>query len=305
MSLRLKVYIGFIAACLIWGSSWAAVKLGIESIPPLLSLTLRFSIASLLLGIIVAVQKISVPKDKNFWKLVFIICGTLFTVPFVLIYWAQMRVDSGLASILFATFPLWVTLTSRYFLPNERITSLRLAGMILGFLGVVFIFINGIDIKNFGTQQTSGMIAIVAAAIIQATGLVALRKFGANANPISLNFWSMLLSALFLLPASLVIEDYSTVVLNIKSVGSLIYLSLFCTVFVFVIYFWITKHVEAVILSLSAFITPVIAVLVGVYFMREEFTGNMYIGSLLVLLGVGFATVGDFVARYNKRFMRI
>jgi drug/metabolite transporter (DMT)-like permease len=217
----------------------------------------------------------------------------------VLIYWAQIQVSSGLAAVLFATYPFWVAIYSHFFLPNERITFARIIGLIIGFLGVVFIFNNGFSEVNMKTYI--GMIVIIIGSIIQAYGLVAIRKYGGNYHPVILNFWPMFFSILPLFVASYVFEDYSCVMLTNKSIGSILYLSIFCTVVTFVIYFWLIKHVEAVILSLSAFITPIIAVLIGVVFINEKLTGNLYIGSLLVLIGVASATIGDLITLFRHR----
>jgi drug/metabolite transporter (DMT)-like permease len=230
---------------------------------------------------------------------VFILCSTSFTIPFVLIYWAQIQVNSGLASVLFATFPLWVAIFSHFFLPDERMTPQRVVGMVLGFLGVVVIFNNGLS--NVNSTTLLGMIALIIGAIIQAFGLIALRRFGKHVHPVVLNFWPMLLSAVILFAVSVGTEDYSTVRFDIKAIGSLVYLSIFCTVVTFVIYFWLIKHIEAVILSLSAFITPVIAVFIGVIMMGEGFTPTAYIGSTIVLIGVAVATIGDLVAIYRRK----
>ncbi len=299
MSLRLKIYSGFLIICLLWGSSWAAVKLGLETVPPFLSLGVRFSIASIILGLVILVRRLDVPTDKKFWKLVLILCSTSFTIPFVLIYWAQIKVNSGLASVLFATFPFWVAILSHFFLPDERITSQRIVGMVLGFLGVIVIFNNGFS--SVSSSTFLGMIAIIIGAIIQAYGLVALRRFGKQMHPVMLNFWPILLSSIVLFAVSIGSEDYSRVLFDMKAVGSIVYLSIFCTVVTFVIYFWLVKHIEAVILSLSAFITPVIAVFIGVIMMGEGFTSTAYIGSSIVLIGVAVATIGDLVAVYRRK----
>jgi len=303
MPLRLKLLLGFAIICLIWGSSWAAVQIGIESIPPLFSLGIRFAIASIILGIIVLTKHLDIPRTRKFWSLVFIMCLTSFTVPFVLIYWAQLKVGSGLASVLFATYPFWVAIVSHFILQNEKITPARIIGVVIGFLGVTFIFNNGF--YGVSIKVLFGMAAIILGSIIQAFGLVYLRRLGSDAHPVTLNFCSMFFSALPLFAASLVFEDHSNMVFNASTIGSILYLSIFCTVVTFVIYFWLVKHVEAVILSLSAFITPVIAVVIGVVFMNEKISDDVYIGTALVLVGVAFATLGDLFNRYRSGVVKV
>jgi putative membrane protein PagO len=299
MSLRLKIYVGFVVICFLWGSSWAAVKIGLEGVPPFLSLALRFSIASIILGIVVLVRRLSVPTEKTFWNLAVLLCITSFTIPFALIYWGQIRVDSGLASVLFATYPLWVAIFSHFFLPNEKITVLKIVGMILGFLGVIYIFNDGFF--NVNNTVLLGMFAIVISAIIQAFGLVAIRRWGTTVHPVTLNLWPMAISILPLFVLSIMTEDYSTIVINSASLGSLLYLAIFCTVVTFVVYFWLIKYVEVVLLSLSAFITPILAIMIGGILMGENITGRIIVGSLIVLLGVAVATIGDHITMYRTK----
>ena len=170
------------------------------------------------------------------------------------------------------------------------------------FLRALFIFNNGFS--DFNAEILYGMVAIIVGAIIQAFGLVSLRRLGENAHPVTLNFCSMSLSALPLFAASFVFEDYSNLIFNTQSIGSIVYLSIFCTVITFVIYFWLVKYVEAVILSLSAFITPVIAIVIGVIVMEEKITNDVYIGSVLVLIGVAFASIGDLFALYRRSVIK-
>ena len=298
MSHRIKIYFGLVLICLLWGSSWAAVKLGLETIPPLLSLGIRFTIASMILGVIAVFQQLGISRSTAFWKLAAIISMTSFTVPFVLIYWAQLQINSSLAAVLFATYPFWVAILSHFYLPAEKITVSRILGMIIGFAGVAFIFSDGF--RDVNSTTLFGMVALVAGAVIQAIGLISIRRSGEHFHPVALNLWPMAMSSLPLFAASIAWEDYSKIVYDQQSVGSLLYLALFCTATTFVIYFWLIKHIEVVILSLSAFITPMIAVIIGVFLLGEEFTGTMIIGSILVLLGVAVATLDNLVALYRR-----
>jgi drug/metabolite transporter (DMT)-like permease len=302
MSHRIKILLGYIIICLIWGSSWAAVKLGLETVPPVLSISIRFAIASVILGFIIFIQRLAMPRDWNFWRLVSILCATAFTIPFIIIYWAQIRVDSGLASVLFATYPFWVAIISNKILPNEKITTSRVTGMIVGFIGIVIIFYDGF--VNLDRNSIYGMIAIIGASIIQAYGLIAIRKYGANEHSINMNFYPMMISAIILSILSYNTENYTDVVLNVDTLASIMYLSIFCTVITFVIYFWLVKYVEVVVLSLSALITPIVAVIIAVLIMGEKFTNNIFIGSLLVLAGVGISNRDGIESLYRQAISR-
>jgi drug/metabolite transporter (DMT)-like permease len=294
MSLRFKIIVGFIVVCLIWGTTWAAVQVGVQYIPPMLSAALRFCIACVVLGLWIAVKRLPFPRSKEVWKLVFIVCATSFTIPFALIYWGQTQVASGLASILFATFPFWAVLLSNIFLPEERIGVFHWIGLVLGFSGIVLIFHN-----SFAQSYDNlflVMAAIVGSAFIESSTLIALRKYRQHVDPIVLNFWSMLFGAIILLSASVMFEHVSVTVFDLRSIASLVYLGTFGTVATFVIYFWLARRVEAIILSLIAFITPVVALVIGVLWMGEQIGIEEIIGASIVLTAIVIANFSELQA---------
>lgn len=289
MTSRVKIVAGFSIVCLVWGTTWSAVRLGLQTVPPILSAALRFGLASIVLGLWIKIKKIPFLQSKEFWTLVCIVCATAYSVPVALVYWGQSQIASGLASIVFATFPFWVIILSSIFLPEERIDFFHSMAVVLGFLGVLLIFHNGF------TQPSSnlilGMLAVLTSALIQSSTLIALRKFRQQYNPIVLNFWSMLISTILLLLFSLMVESYSTVVFNPLSVASLLYLGTIGTVVSFVGYFWLAKHVEAVLLSLISFITPVVAIGVGVLLMGEHIDRETSLGAVIVLSAIVIANI--------------
>ncbi len=288
---RSKLILGFFVICMLWGSSWAAVKISLESVPIFLSLALRFLTASLLFGVIYFSFHKNMSTDRKFWRLIIILSVTSFILPFILVYWAQTQINSGLASILFATFPIWVAIISHYLLPNEKIKYFHLIGIVVGFCGIVIIFNDGLN--NLSFNSLLGMHGIILSAIFQAFGLVALRKYGKDYSIIALNLFPMIISSIFFAGISFLFENISIVRFTLPSIISIAYLALFSSVLAFLIYFWLVKYVEVVILSLSAFITPLIAILIAIIIINEIFSINMFIGSLFVLLGVALAILGN------------
>lgn len=296
MTLRRKAFTAFLIVCIIWGSTWAVVRVGLQSMPPVFSAGLRFAIASTVLWIIIKWKGYTVPRERKFWKLITFLCLTAFSLPFGLIYWGQSRIDSGISSVLFATFPFWVAFLSHFFLPGERLTLFRAAGIASGFFGV-FILLQP-DIYH-SPINIAGTISILGGAFLQAGALIAVRKYGQEYNSVVLNFSSMFFSSILLIGSSLIIENYSRIVFSSAAVFSVLFLSLFGTVISFVLYFWMAKHIEAVVLSLSAFITPIIALVAGVLILGEKIAGNVYAGSFLVLIGVLMAS-GAAVLPFKK-----
>lgn len=299
MSDRFKVILAYIAICTIWGSTWLVIKIGLETMTPLLSAGLRFAVAAVVLYGIIRVRKINVPLNaKTFWLFV-TISLTSFSFPFALVYWGEQHVSSGLTSILFAVFPFCVAIMSILMLPNERLNVAKVAGIILGFSGIVVIFSNDIQ---FGTEtdQVLGMAAIVLSAFIQAFSAVLIKKHGHDLSPFVVSFVPMTFAGIILTLGGIVFEDLSIVKFTPTAIFSILFLAVFGSVTTFVSYFWLLKRVQVVLLSLTSFITPIIAVVLGVMILHEAVSSQLFVGSALVLFGILAANSTDVRAFLRK-----
>ena len=298
MSIRFKVIVGIIAVSLIWGTTWVAIKIGLRSIPPMLGASLRFLLASLFLLGLIEFRKISFAKDPIFWKLGVLMGLSSFGIPLALVYWGTQFIPTGLASILFATYPFAVALCSYFMLQTESLSRAKVGGIILGFIGVFVIFSSEYQFQS--TFAVEGMIAIIASSILQAFALVSVKKYGRPYNTVSLNYVGMVIGGVLLAATSFLLENHAGIVFNREAIISLVYLALFGSVVTFVTYFWLLKHVEVVLLSLTAFVTPIIAVIAGVIVFKESFTIQMLAGSLLVLTGILVANSTDLLDMYKR-----
>ncbi len=252
--------------------------------PPLLSAGLRFLLASVVLYGLMKVRGEKLPRTRAFASLVIFMGLSAFSIPYALVYWGQQMIPSALASILFATYPFFVGLFSYFFLPSENMNFLKFLSLVLGFAGVYIIFSSEL---NFDTGiAITGMAAIVVSAFIQAGSLVYLKKFGEAVSPVTLNFASMSLGAVLLLVGSVFSETYSAVTWTGQAIGSIVYLALFGNVIAFVSYFWLVKHVETVLLSMTSFVTPILAVVLGAMVAGEQLTPQVFSGACLVLCGI-------------------
>jgi drug/metabolite transporter (DMT)-like permease len=298
MSERLKIYLAYIAICTIWGSTWLVIKIGLETMTPLLSSGLRFILAGVVLLSIIQYKKITIPWDRKTVGFLAMVALTSFSVPFALVYWGQQTVASGVTSILFAVFPFCVAIMSTLFLPNEKMNAAKIAGIVIGFSGIVVIFSDDLNIGT-SNEQIFGMLAIVSSALIQAFSAVMIKKHGHSLSPFIVTFLPMSLAGILLVSGSLVLEDLTTVEFTPTAIFSIIFLALFGSVATFVSYFWLLKRVEVVLLSLTSFVTPVIAVFLGVVILNEHLSSQLFAGSALVLCGILAANASD-IRRYLR-----
>lgn len=300
MSERFTSILAYIAICTIWGSTWLVIKVGLETLTPLLSAGLRFAVAAAVLYGIIKARKIEIPWDAERAKFFLIVSLTSFSFPFALVYWGEQHVSSGLTSILFAVFPFCVAIMSVLMLPKERLTAAKTSGITLGFAGIVVIFSNDI---RFGTEtiQLFGMAAIVLSAFIQAFSAVFIKKNGHDVSPFVVSFVPMAFAGMFLTLAGVAAEDLSGIQFTPTAIFSILFLAVFGSVTTFVSYFWLLKRVQVVLLSLTSFVTPIIAVILGVIILNENVSSQLFVGSSLVLLGILAANSADVRAFLRNR----
>jgi drug/metabolite transporter (DMT)-like permease len=278
----------FLVLTQIWGTTWAAIRFGLEGIPPLAGVGIRFLLAGLVLLVLALARGERLgAKPAERWLWLYNGVAT-FIVPYGIIYWAEEKVPSGLASVLFATFPLWLVLWSRWILPEEKSTPARLIGVALGFVGVAVIFSEDFGRLGGPEVRTRGAALLVAAAI-SATGSLAVKRWGKGISPLSTSAVPMLLAGVVCGGLSLTVENVSGISFGLKPVLATLYLALLGSALTFTLYFWLLARSSAVLASLISYTAPVIAVGVGVLLLDEPVTGRMIAGALCVLGGVAGA----------------
>lgn len=294
---RFKIFGGYVLICLIWGSTWLVIRLGLESLTPVISGGLRFTLASLFVFILMKIKKIKIQTDRRSIKLYLIMAFFSFTIPFALVYWAEQFIPSGLTSILFAVFPFFVIIFSRIAMPEHKTTPLQILGVVIGFTGIIIIFAE--DLRFDLSNNILGMLAVLISSGIQGGMSVTIKKYGGHLNPLSMNFIPLFIAGITMIIAGFVFENKNSWIFDINAVGSVIYLALFGTVVTFTTYYWLLKRMNIVILALSTFITPIVAVFLGWLILNEKFSAQDMIGSGLVLIGILFANFKGLVNYYK------
>jgi drug/metabolite transporter (DMT)-like permease len=302
MSERIKIILIFSLICFIWGSTWLAIRVGLESMTPLYSSGFRFLLASMLIFLWMNFKKIKLQKDRTSVKLYFIMGIFSFVIPFGLVYWAEQFVPSGLSAVLFAVYPFFVVLFSYFLIPSERLGFVKVLGIVIGFGGILVIFSD--DLGGNITSYLLGMSAVVLSGMMQAGIAVIIKKYGNHLNPLTMNFIPMLIAGFALFILGVLFEDFATLNFNIDAALSIFYLALFGSIVTFTSYYWLLKRVNVNLLSLMAFITPIVALFLGWLAYNEELTLNHFWGSVLVLTGLLWANIGNISKFRNRRLIK-
>ncbi len=303
MSESFKIVGGYILICLIWGSTWLATRIGLNSFSPLFAAGWRFLLASLFIYVLMKIKKISFPRDSFAIKFYFILGIFSYVIPFGLDFWAQQFIPSGLASVLFGTFPFFVIIFSKIFLKDEQVGLDKTIGVILGFLGTYLIFAANLHIKL--NQYKWGMVAVLFSAIVQGGIAVFVKLKGKRLNPLSMNFLPMLIAGILLIALSALFESGRTQSFDGQAVFAILYLAFFGSVVTFTVYYWLMKKINVVILSLTAFITPIIALILGYLILNELLTEQAIIGSGLVLVGILFSDIRRVKKIFENKFVKV
>jgi drug/metabolite transporter (DMT)-like permease len=288
----------FLLLCLIWGSTWLAIKIGLEGSPPFLGAGFRFAIASAFLIILTAIFR---PKGFAFgakWRYVIAAAMLIYPLPYGLVYWGSQHVETGMAAVLFAVMPFFVAILAHCFVPGDRLTLLKVFGMMIGFTGIILIFAD-----NLGAEETLGvfgMAAVVTSSFFSASGTIISKRHFDELNPFALTAVQSFLGAVILIILGLVTESLADYETDVSTIGSLIYLGIFGTAITFSLYFLLLKKMEATKISMIAFITPVVAMFLGMAYRQERFDIMSLAGSALVILGVFIVEAGDNIIRGKK-----
>ena len=282
--------------CVIWGSTWLAIRIGLTGAPVFLAAALRFALAAGVLLALAAVFRSSMPRTHVEWALVGFVGVVLFTLDYGLIYWGENAgVESGLSAILFATFPFQTALFAHALLPEERLTVQKLAGGALGFLGVVLIFRG--QIAGAGLGKFFPMVAIVLSATCASVSSVAVKRWGHDADPVSFTGLAMTVGAAGLFGTSLVAGEALFVPTWPAGVGAIVYLALAGSVVTFVTYWWLLKRIEATSMSYIAFVTPIVAVFLGATLAAEVLDPLAVVGAAVTLAGIYLSTSKRLIER--------
>jgi drug/metabolite transporter (DMT)-like permease len=283
----------FATICLIWGSTWLAIKFGLVGVPPFLGAGLRFLLSALIVGAMLLWRRKGLHLTRGDRICVLSLGIPVFWINYGAVYWAEQYISSGLAAVLFSTMPLMTALLGRW-QGIERLSARKIAGILIGVAGTVLLFWPD---ERLGTLQVLGMGATLVAVVCASANLVTMKRFGKDSDRDVLNFLGMGLGAALLLLTSAVVEPW-TVEWTRSNVLALLYLAVFGSVIAFSAYYALIKLIDATVVSLSTLIIPIIALVLGRVFLGETAGPTAAVGIATILVGVAVAMLP--VARTSR-----
>ena len=282
----MKARVVWLILCGIWGSTWLFIKLGLNDLPPLTFAGIRFLLASLILGALILARGVRWPRSRNDWILIGVVGLLQFTLNYGLVFWGEQHISSGLAAVLQSTFPAFGLVIAHFYLPHERMTPARVAGVMLGVAGVTVIFSDQLSIA--GHLALLGSVALVLSALFGSYGNVLVKAYGREIDPQVLAAGQMVCGFPFLLVLGIATEGnpfrfhWTTM-----AVISLAYLVVVGSVIAFALYYWLVRNMDVTNTMLIALVTPVVAVILGMLVLHEKLNWRLLDGGACIISGIG------------------
>lgn len=281
----MKARIVWLILCLIWGSTWLFIKIGLADLPPITFAGIRFVIASLILTLLVVVRRARWPRTRGEWGLIAAVGILQFALNYGLVFWGEQHISSGLAAVLQATFPLFGMVTAHFYLPQERMTTVKVLGVLLGVFGVAVIFSDQLSIG--GTMALFGSIALVLSALFGSYGNVLVKAYGGKIDPMVLAAGQMVFGFVPLLAIGIPTEGNPLHFHWTKmAVIALMYLVVVGSVIAFALYYWLVRHMQVTKTMLIALVTPVVAVLLGMIVLHEKLNWRLLAGGVCIISSI-------------------
>ncbi len=282
--LDLKAVVILIIVTLLWGFNHPAIKISNQGVSPIFASTLRSIVASIC-GLIYCLRKGEKVFHKDVMLFHGVMVGLLFGVEFACIYFGLLYTDAARSVLFVYLSPFVVAIGAHFFLKGDRLTFLKILGLVLAFTGIFVVF--GGRPKTAKAGMYFGDILQIAAGVLWGATTLYIKKFMAKkVEPINTFFYQLFFSIPILLVVSIILEPKWIYKVDPYVVGSLFYQSVIIAFITYFVWFKLIHGYSVSRLSAFTFLTPIFGVLFGVFFLHEELTVSLMIGLPLVSAGI-------------------
>ena len=291
---KLAVF-AWVAVCLLWGTTYLGIRICLETMPPMLMAGLRWTIAGLLLTGYLLVTGQRLPRASA-WGGIALLGFLMMVLGNGGVVWAEQTVPSGLTAVIVAASPFWMAGVEAFRADGERLTWRSAVGFLIGFAGIVLLvwpeLVHGL--ARMGPQNghagtggfVAGVIALQISCLGWSIGSSYSKRHARSENVLALTAGQMLAGGLMMLAIGTARGEWNALGWSARSVAAFTYLSTIGAIGGFVAYTYALRHLPVSLVSLYAYVNPVIAVALGVAVLGEAFTWRMALAAALVFGGV-------------------
>jgi len=281
-STKIRMILAFFAIYVLWGTTFLAIRIAVEELPPLFAAGARFFTAGVVLYAFMRIKGEAKPTLQQGRSLM-IMALLMFVAEYGPLFWAEKYVPSGVVSVLAATLPILTLILEMFILRQQRMRPMLAMATILGFVGVAVLLIPG------GKQHLALVpcLAILAGATTWALGSVLSRSMNLpKSRPVTAGAAMMLGGAMLLALSAGFGEMHPFPHISLRAVGALLYLIVFGSLLAFTAFVWLLGHMPATRVSSHAYVNPIVAIALGYFMAGEVITGRILAGTALVLFSV-------------------
>lgn len=276
-------YVKLAALGAIWGSAFMCIEVSLTDFSPLAIAAWRIGIGAAALAGIVVLRRESWPRGRRVWALIVLAGAFYTTVPFTLISWGQQYVSSGMAAILLSCGPFIALALSHFLTRDDRFTTAKLIGTVLGFSGVLVLI--GAEAGIGGSQRVAGQLAMIAAVTCYVISSLIVRRIG-GVSTLMVSFAALATSSIYMVPLLFFVGEPFPVLSGYAPVTALLFLGLVPTAAAYILRVQIAQQVGATFLAQVSYVIPPFALLWSWLFLDQVPGPTTWLALLLILCGL-------------------
>lgn len=273
--------LGYISLCLIWGSTWLAIRLVVRDVPPLEAAAIRFLAAGVFLLGLGILQKRSWPRGAQQWNAVMVLSVSIMALPYGLLFWAEQHVNSSMTAVLYSAMPLTVSLLTPAMM-HRKVPRKAVFAMLIAFGGLLTLFYTDL---NTSRQALVGGVAILLSMALSSWSVVYAKHRLHEVDSVMATGLQLFFGAIVLFWGTWALEGHRHAHWTKTALIAMAFLTIFGSAAAFVIYYWLLKTLQPYQLSTISLIVPIIAILEG-FIQGEPVPLMMLIAVAIVLASV-------------------
>ncbi len=281
---NIKAYAAWIAICIIWGTTYLAIRVGVTELPPMLFAGIRWIIAGLILVLFLKINGRRFPS-LNDLKHIAVVGIALLGVANGLVVVAEQWISSGLAALLISTLPFWMTGFESATKNGPKINFSIISGLLIGIAGIFLIFGKDLSFLMDGNNLL-GVLCLMGAVISWSLGSIYSKYKKINVDPLTSATFQMLIAGTLQTVLGLSLGELSSFTLSTNGILATAYLVVVGSIFGYASYIYAIAHLPLSLVSTYAYVNPVIAIFLGWLILNEDFNLNILIAATLIITGV-------------------
>jgi drug/metabolite transporter (DMT)-like permease len=275
-------YLVYVVLCLIWGTTWMAIRVLVRDVPPLWAAGVRFVLAALLLTAVLALRRTTPIRGARQWRATVILGFTMVAVPYGLLFWAEQHITSSMAAVLYTSVPLTVSLLTPL-MTHERVPRAAIFCMVVAMGGIGVLFSGALSVS---TKSLLGGVAMLGAVASTSWSIVFAKRELHDIDHWAATAWQTIFGGAALLGLGGILEHGRPATWTPGAIAALLFLAVFGTAVAFALYYWLLKRVRPYQAASMSLVIPVVAIFEGALLLDEAIPPSMLAAAILVLLSV-------------------